>query len=229
MRAPHGVFVLGLLALGLALGAARPVGADAALGTSAWSLEIGTNVGSGDQDASFAIRRHSGASSAIRFGIEVDVEKFDGDGIRTTTGSPDEDVQQKADGTDIALSIQWMRFAPIRNNVAATFALGPVVQMERSAFRQSVGIGTPSFSDFEARQSSRMFGLDLGLGAEWFFNPRFSLGGQAGIRALMGTDNQISIQRTGTGPTYAKTETDVDVDRAEISTERARIQLTAYF
>jgi hypothetical protein len=228
MRTLH-TMAIGLLAVGLSFGSARTAAAETALGTSAWSLEIGTDVGTGDNDVSFAIRHHHGASSAFRFGVEVDVAKFDGEGTRTSTGVSDVGVEQYSDGYDYALSLQWMRFAPIRNNVAATFALGPMVRMQRSSFSQSTGIGLPSFSNFAAGQRSTTFGLDLGLGVEWFFNPRFSLGGQTGIRALTGSGHQVSIQRSGFGPTYSKTETDVEVDETEITTGTGRIQLTGYF
>jgi hypothetical protein len=218
-----------LLALCVVSSAPQMAAADTALGTSAWSLEIGTDVGTGDNDVSFAIRRHSGESSAFRFGIEVNMEEFDGDGTRTTTGSPDQDVEQNSDGSLYALSIQWMHFAPIRNNVSATFAVGPVVQMQRQSFRQGTAVGLPAYNSFEFSQKSTTFGLDLGLGVEWFFNRRVSLGGQTGLRAVTGSSDQVTITRSGTGLTYSKTEVDIDSDVMEITTGTGRIQLTAYF
>lgn len=218
-----------LVAITLVSGAPRIAAAETALGTSTWSLEIGTDVGAGDQDGSFAIRKHSGTSSAFRFGIEVNLSKSEGDGTRTDTGSPDEDVTQTFEFTNTAFSIQYMRFAPIRDNVTATFAVGPVVEIERGTQRTEQRIGLPSFDGFEFRSSSTAFGVDLGLGVEWFFNPRFSLGGQSGLRFVTGSGDQVDIDRSGTAGTYTKTETALDVDVTELSVGTARIQLTGYF
>jgi len=218
-----------LLALILVSGAPRIAAADTALGTSTWSLEIGTDLGTGNQDGSFAIRKHSNASSAFRFGIEVDYDKTEGDGTRTDTGSPDEDAAQLFEFANTAFSIQWMRFASIRDNVTATFAVGPVVEIQRNTQRQGEGMGLPSFDEFEFRSSSTAFGLDLGLGVEWFFNRRFSLGGQSGVRVVTGSGDQVQISRSGTAGTYSKTETALDIDVADLRVGTARIQLTGYF
>lgn len=218
-----------LLALSLVFSVPRPAAAETALGTSTWSLEIGTDVGGGDNDGSFAIRKHSGNSSAFRFGLEMDVDKVDGDGTRTETGQPDEDATQVQEFTNAAVSIQWMRFAPIRDNVTATFALGPVLQVQRSNQRFEQGLGTAGFQGNEFRSSSTMFGVDLNLGVEWFFNRRFSLGGRSGLRAVTGSGNEVQIFRSGTGVTYDKTEVALDTDRTDITIGDARIHLTGYF
>ena len=176
-----------LLALCLISAAPRAAGADTALDTSAWSLEIGTNVGSGANDGSLAIRHHSGASTAFRFAVEVNLNESDGDGTRTTTGSPDLDVEQFSNSSGTDFSVQWMHFAPIRDNITATFAVGPVVEVQHQTFRFGTGLGTPSFSGGEGRFSSTTYGVDLDLGMEWFFNRRLSLGGQTGLRATTGS------------------------------------------
>ena len=218
-----------LLALTLVSGAPRMAAADTALGSSTWSLEIGTDLGAGNQDGSFAVRKHSGTSSAFRFGIEFDLDKSEGDGITTQTGSPDVDASQMFEFTNTAFSIQWMRFAPVTDNVTATFAVGPVVEIQRGTQRVGQGMGLPTFGEFEFRSSSTAFGLDLGLGVEWFFNPRFSLGGQTGLRAVTGSGDLVQIGRSGTAGTYSKTEIALDVDVTEVSVGGARIQLTGYF
>jgi hypothetical protein len=229
MRKPIEATALLVLALALASSPSWSAAAETALGTSTWSLEIGTDLGAGGQDGSFAIRKHSGTSSAFRFGIEVDLDRSEGDGVQTATGSPDEDVAQFFEFTNTALTIQWMRFAPIRDNVTATFAVGPVVEIQRGTQRSGESMGLPSFDEFEFRTSSTAFGLDLGLGVEWFFNRRFSLGGQSGLRFVTGSGDQVDIDRSGTAGTYSKTETALDVDVTELSVGTARIQLTGYF
>lgn len=215
-----------LIVLSLVSSAPHRAAAATALGTSTWSLEIGTDLGAGNTDGSFAIRKHSSASSAFRFAIEVDMGETEGTGTITDTGSPDLDVEQNFKSHSIGLLIQWMHFAPIRDNVTATFAVGPVVEFERSSTRSTDGIrGQPGFDEDEFRFNSTAFGVDLGLGVEWFFSRRLSLGGQTGLRAVTGSGNQVDIDRSNT----SKTETALDVDVTEVSVGTARIQLTGYF
>ncbi|HKQ20289.1 MAG TPA: hypothetical protein VJW75_11140, partial [Candidatus Eisenbacteria bacterium] len=151
-----------LIVLLLVSGAPPGTAAATALGTSTWSLEIGTDLGSGDTDGSFAIRKHSSASSAFRFGIEADLGDSDGSGTITDTGSPDLMVEQTFESHSIDLMVQWMHFAPIRENVTATFAVGPVVELTRQSQRFTEGTsGQPGFDEDEFRFSSTAFGLDL--------------------------------------------------------------------
>ena len=215
-----------LIVLSLVSSVPRRAAAATALGTSTWSVEIGTNLGAGNTDGSFAIRKHSSASTAFRFGIEVDLDNTDGNGTITDTGSPDVNLEQNFDFNSTALSIQWMHFAPIRDNVTATFAVGPVVEITRQSQRSTEGTrGQPGFDEDEFRFSSMTFGLDLGLGVEWFFSRRLSLGGQTGLRAVTGSGNEVDIDRSNT----SKTETDLEVDVTEVNVGTARIQLTGYF
>ena len=207
----------------------RTAAADTALGRAKWSVELGTILGQ-TNDASLAIRCHSGASSAFRLGIQVFVQNADGnDGTITQAGSPDVKTTVFNQINSNTLSIQWMRFAPIRDNVTATFAVGPVVQMGKSAFRQESGVGDPSFTGFENSAKTTLYGLDLGLGVEWFFNSRVSLGASTALRAMMGKSKYVQVQRSGTGSTYAQIESEIEADITQISTGTGRIQLTGYF
>jgi hypothetical protein len=229
MRNLLGTISLSLFAICLESGAPRPAAADTALGTSTWSLELATDLGAGANDASFAVRRHSGASSALRLKIEVSDYEFDGDGTRSTTGSPDGAADQSSQSSTYAFSVQWMRFATIRDNVTATFALGPTARWTNGHYAQTFDGGLPTFSGYEYSEKTTSFGLDLGLGIEWFLNRRISLGGQSGLRATAGTSKVVNISRSGTGATYQKTETNVDGDITQVTTATTRIQLTAYF
>lgn len=214
-----------LLALCLISAAPRAAGAATALGESTWSVEIGTDLGAASTDGSFAIRRHSSASTAFRFAVEVDLEEIDGDGTRIDTGSPDVEVELAQTFSSAAFSIQWMHFAPIRDNVTATFAVGPVVETQRQMFRQGEELGTPGFDGNEGRFSSTTYGVDLGLGMEWFFTRRLSLGGQTGLRVTTGSGKSVQIDRSAT----SKTETIIETDDSEIEVGTARLHLTAYF
>ncbi len=177
----------------------------------------------------FAVRRHSGPSSAFRFGVDANLTDNDGDGTQTQTGSPDSDADQDNYYANYAFSIQWMRFASIRDNVTATFGVGPVVTMYRQGQRQELNAGLPAFSGYEYSTRETLYGLDLRLGAEWFFNSRVSLGGQGGLRATTGTTKYRNISRSGTGVTYSKTETDIESDATRITTGNTRILLSVYF
>ena len=217
---------LALLTLCLAAIIPQPAAAKTALGTSKWSFEIGTDLGSGSNDVSFAIRRHSGASSAFRLSIQADFSDSDGDGV---ISPPPTDATLSSYSNSQVYSIQWMRFAAIRDNVTATFAVGPVVELSRSGSRQEYEFGLPTYVSNENWTKQTRYGLDLGLGVEWFFNPRFSLGGQSGLRGTTGTGNLVQLSRVGTGATYSKQEFSMDSDVTRITTSTARIQLTAYF
>ncbi|HSQ59358.1 MAG TPA: hypothetical protein VLT84_02825 [Acidobacteriota bacterium] len=223
--------IVAVAAIGLWFAVAAPpnAAADTALGESMWSLEIGTDLGAGSSDGSIAIRRHMGASSAWRFGIDLDFDKRDGDGVLTDTGSPDEDVELFQENIFYAVSFQWMRFAAVRDNLTATFAIGPVLQRRRQIYGESQDVGLPSFQSYEVRQSSTEYGVDLGLGIEWFFTRRLSLGGQAGIRATTGTADVVQIQRFGNAGTYNKTELNYELDTTGIEASTGRIKLTGYF
>jgi hypothetical protein len=150
----------------------------------------------------------------------VDLAVSEGKGTLTDTGSPDVDAEQTFEFNSTNLSIQWMHFAPIRNNLTATFAVGPVVGFTRQFQR-----GTQGTQEVEFLFSSTTFGVDLGLGVEWFFNRRFSLGGRTGLRAVTGSGSQVTIVRSPA----SKIEIDLDVDETELSVGTARIQLTGYF
>lgn len=228
MRTLFRTTVVALLALCAVSAVPRTASADPGLGTSKWSLEFGTILGSGSNGA-LAIRCHSGASSAFRLGIAVNTNGFDGDGKNTITGSPDIKVTQFSESYQYALTLHWMRFAPIMNNVTGTFAVGPVVQRNGFSSRQGSNAGLPAFSEGEFGQKSTLYGLDLGLGAEWFFNHRFSLGAETGVRGLIGNSKTVQIQRSGTGPTYGKGETDIDADASQITAGDVKIRLTGYF
>ena len=205
-----------------------PRDARAQLGTSKWSLELATDVGSFDE-IGFAVRRHSGATSAFRLALNANLNHADGTGDLTNTGSPDLDASIFNDTHQLALAIHWMKFAKIRNELSATFATGPSVRSLRIDSRQGTGLGTASFNESEFRLDETTFGWEFLLGAEWFFTPRLSLGGSTGFRGDIGSGSQVQINRSGNGPTYDVNEFQVDTDITRITTQSARIQLVAYF
>jgi hypothetical protein len=218
-----------LLTICVVSSAPRTAAAATALGKSAWSVELGTVLGQ-NNEASIAIRHHSSASSALRLGLEFEAGKVSTNkGTTFQTGVPDLGASVWNSFVSNAISIQWMRFAPIRDNVTATFAVGPVLQISRSALRNEDGAGDPSFSGLETSTQTNLYGLDLGLGVEWFFNGRLSLGASTGLRALIGTAKSANISRLGTGLTYTKREINLDSDVTQVNTGTGKIQLTGYF
>jgi hypothetical protein len=205
-----------------------PSHAHAQLGTSTWSLELGTRLGSGTT-GEFSVRRHTGGSTAFRLGLEVFYNEDDGDGTTREAGFPDRSVAEFSQQNSINASLDWMRFAPIRSNVTATFAAGPFVRFSRGVFRDEFEPGTPSFNGFESKFETATLGLEFLIGAEWHFVDRFSLGGAAGVRGSFGAGHDLRVERSGTGATYEKRETQIESDIVRIETAPARIYLSAYF
>lgn len=221
--------VLAALGFCLALIAPPAAAADTALGESKWSLEVGTDLGIDYADYTVGIRRHSGAGSAWRVGVEASFDNSDGDGKRTETGSADLPMARFEDYHDWVATLHWMRFAAVRDNLAATFGVGAFYEDYRSSSRSTTAPGTPSFYERENLYASSTYGLDLTLGAEWFFSRRLSLGGQAGLRAGLGSLTQTSIYRDMVGANVYEDRTEVESDLTTLRTSGGRILLSVYF
>lgn len=221
--------VLAALGFCLALTAPPAAAADAALGQSKWSLEVGTDLGNGYTDYTIGVRRHSGAGSAWRFGIEASFDNLDGDGKRIETGAADAPVARFSDYHDWVATLHWMRFAPLRDDLAATFGVGAFYEDYREASRSTSNVGLPSFYEYESTYGTTGYGLDLTLGAEWFFSRRFSLGGQVGLRAGLGTSSSTYIIRDGAGATFDHIESTIEGDVTTVRTSGGKILLSAYF
>jgi hypothetical protein len=218
-----------LAALAVATISFLPPLAHAQLGTSRWSLELGTDLGS-TSSFEFAVRRHSGGSTAFRLGISANSNHRDGDGRAVGYFTPaDESATSFRDFHDVNVSLEWMHFATVRQNVSAVFATGPSVQLYRSYYRQGFGAGLSTFQEQEQRNDETLFGWEVALGAEWHFTSRLSLGGVAGAQAHIGTSHDIQIQRSGTGVTYNRDELTIKSDVTRMETNPARIYLSAYF
>ncbi|HEX5032078.1 MAG TPA: hypothetical protein VFX78_11550 [Candidatus Eisenbacteria bacterium] len=215
------IAILAALALG-------PSYANAQLGTSAWSLEMGTRLGSAST-FEFSTRRHLGASNALRLGVAWSFDQEDGDGTTVGPGFPDRARDELSEQNAITASLDWMRFAPIRSNVTATFAVGPSVQLSRSMYRSETGGGTPAFNGYELKYETATLGLEVLIGAEWHFVDRLSLGGAAGVGGRFGARHESTVERSGTGPAYEKFESRVESDIVAFETLPARIYLSAYF
>lgn len=218
-----------LAALALATASFLPASAHAQLGTSRWSLELGTDLGS-TSSFEFAVRRHSGEATAFRLGIDANLNQEDGDGHAVGFFAPgDVPATRFSDAHNVALSLQWMHFAAVRHNVSAVFSTGPSVQFNRSTFRQGFGPGLSSFQEQESRSDETLFGWEVALGAEWHFTSRLSLGGVAGAQGQIGTSHDVQIQRSGTGGTYSRDELTIKSDVSRLETNPARIYLSMYF
>jgi hypothetical protein len=140
-----------------------------------------------------------------------------------------EDVNSKSTSNNWALFLHYVRYGMISDRVATQLAFGPTIQIQRSGSRQADDVGAPGFSEFEFSSEQKLYGLELLMGVEWFFVPRFSLGGQAGVRGLTGDAEQIQIFRTGDGPTYDFERFEYSGDTSRLETISSRIVLTGYF
>ena len=205
-----------------------PAQASAQLGTSGWSMELGTRLGT-TTIYELAMRRHAGTSTAFRLGLQASLNKQDGDGTRQYPGNPDFSEESSSQQNTAIGSIEWMHFASIRNNVTATFTAGPFVQYARSAYRDEYAPGTDSFRGQEYKSETATLGLELLLGAEWHFTDRFSLGGAAGVRGHAGARHEVQINREGTGALYIKYEDQMESNVTILETVPTKIYLSTYF
>lgn len=221
--------VFATLGVWLALGAPNASAAGSSLGESRWSAEVGTWVGSGSSDRSIAVRRHTGANTAWRLAVYASVFSFDGDGTYLETGSPDAPVARFEDYHDYVFTLQWMHFATIRDGLAVTLGVGPFYENRVDAYRYTHDAGLPTYYEDESRAQIDLYGLELGLGTEWFFSRRFSLGGLVGLRAGLGTRTDTDIHRDRIGAGYTIEEIGVESDMASLETMNGRILLSIYF
>lgn len=203
----------------------------AALTPGAWSVELGIDIDeSTDPAGAVALKRNLGERSALRIGVGLGIFDTDLEGDHESTFFPTTgDVEQKSTTSNWALFLHYVRYGMISDRVATQFAFGPTVQILRSASRSSNDIGTPGFQESEFSNEQKLYGLELLLGVEWFFVPRFSLGGQAGLRGLTGDAEQTQIFRVGQGAGYDFDQTETSGDVARLETITSRIVLTGYF
>lgn len=220
-----------VLALVLAAPAVHAANGDTAMGPGVWSVELGLDIDdSSDPAGAISLKRHLSEKTALRIGIGVDVSDQDLEGVNEDSSPVStEDVTQSFSSNQYALFLHYVCYGMLSDRVATQFSFGPVI--ENSSFNQRQGseAGTPGFFESEFSQKETAYGLEIGLGVEWFFNRRFSLGGQARLRGLLGDMDTVQIQRSGTGPTYAYDKTELSGDVTRLETSASRIVLTGYF
>jgi hypothetical protein len=219
------------LALVLAAPAAHAANGDTALGPGVWSVELGLDFDDmSDPAGAISLKRHMSETAALRIGIGVQVQDQDLEGEEEDSSPVSiEDVAQRFSSSQYAIFLHYVRYGMLSDRVATQFSFGPVIETSRFNQRQSREEGTPGFSGSEFWQKEKAYGLEIGLGVEWFFNRRFSLGGQAMVRGLVGDMDQVQIFRSGTGPTYAFDKTELSGDVTRLETSASRIVLTGYF
>lgn len=226
-----GTTLLVVLALILVAPAVQAANGETALGPGVWSVELGLDFDdSSDPAGAISLKRHLSETAALRIGIGVQVDDRDLEGEEEDSSPVStEDVAQRVTSSQYAFFLHYVRYGMLSDRVATQFSFGPVIQTSRFSQRQSSEEGTPGFSETEFWQKEMAYGLELGLGVEWFFNRRFSLGGQAMVRGVVGDMDQVQIFRSGTGPTYAFDKTELSGDITGLETSASRIVLTGYF
>jgi len=197
---------------------------DAPLGTSSWSLELGTGLGD-ENTLLIGVRKHMSERSAIRFALGGTLDQAEGDGDFSSPTTPSALTDRTQQFHFYEASIQWVRYASLFEDVAAQLGIGPIVQGSRSYTRGASSIGLPTFSESENRFSRFESGVIVSLGLEWFFTRRFSLGGRAALRALIGNRDEVNVFRDSSG----KHESEIEMDSKRIETRGSDILLTGYF
>jgi hypothetical protein len=220
-----------VLALVLAAPAVHAANGDTALGPGVWSVELGLDFDdASDPAGAISLKRHLSETAALRIGIGVQAQDQDLEGEEEDSSPVSTaDVAQRSSSSQYALFLHYVRYGMLSDRVATQFSFGPVIETSRFSQRVSFEEGTPGFSESEFWQKQMTYGLEIGLGVEWFFNRRFSLGGQAMVRGLLGDMDQVQIQRSGFGPTFAYDKTELSGDVTRLETSASRIVLTGYF
>lgn len=228
---PRLLVLAAVLSLSSTAGTALAANGPTALTPGAWSVELGVTIdGSSDPSSAVALKRNMGERSALRIGLGLGFFDTDLEGeFEDTSPVSTEDVAQQSTTNNWALFLHYVRYGMLSDRVATQLAFGPTIQVARSGSRQSFDVGAPGFQESEFSSEQKLYGLELLLGVEWFFVPRFSLGGQAGVRGLTGDADQIQVFRSGDGPTYQFERYEVSGDVSRLETITSRIVLTGYF
>jgi hypothetical protein len=226
-----GFFVLlATLAIASAVPIAHAANGPSALQPGAWSVELALDIDdSNDPFGAVAFKRNMGERSALRIGVGSIFNADDQEGTAVLGPGLTSDFENWSQVNGWAVFLHYVRYGAISERVATQLGVGPVIQVQRISTRNSFDVGTPSFQEGETTQELKLYGLEVMLGVEWFFTSRFSLGGQAGLRASTGDTETHQVLRTGDGPTYAITRTDRSGDTTRIETNPSRIVLTGYF
>jgi hypothetical protein len=219
------------LALLVAAPAVHAANGDTVLGPGVWSVELGLDIDSStDPAGAISLKRNMSEKAALRIGFGAQVVKADLEGdIEDSSPVLSEDRTQVRLSDQYSLFLHYVRYGMLSDRLATQFSLGPVIQTTRFTQRDNAGEGTAAFAESEFWQKEMAYGLEIGLGVEWFFNRRFSVGGQARLRGLVGDMDQVQISRSGTGPTYAFNKTELSGDVTRLETNASRIVLTGYF
>ena len=219
------------LALLVAAPAVHAANGDTALGPGVWSVELGLDIDSStDPAGAISLKRNMSENAALRIGVGAQVNEQDLEGdVESTSPVSSVDRAQRLSQEQYSLFLHYVRYGMLSDRVATQFSYGPVIQTSAVNSRLSTSEGTPSFSESEIWQKEMAYGLEIGLGVEWFFNRRFSVGGQARLRGLLGDVDQVQITRSGTGPTFAYNRIELNGDSTRLETNASRIVLTGYF
>jgi hypothetical protein len=222
--------ILVVLAMFLTAPVARAANGDTPLGPGVWSVELGLSIDDSFDQGTISLKRHMSEKTAFRIGVGAQFNEIDAEGdlLDTTPPSSGDAAQYVSSGVYSAF-LHYVRYGMVSDRVATLFSLGPVYQTFRSTQRQSFDVGTPSFQEFENAQEQELYGLEIGLGVEWFFTRRLSLGGEARLRGLIGDSESRQISRSGTGPTYNRESLEFSGDVKRLETSASRIVLTGYF
>lgn len=218
--------------------------ADAPLRAGAWAAEFEFDPNLGyTGSATLAVKRHHSPGGALRLGVNVGFIEEERDGradqviydppyYPTPTGgggSVDRHIELHSYAAFLHLVREW----PVRDRVAMFGEIGPAFRYTESHYYSEYiyGITDPARDSYDEVYLKRSAALDVGLGFEWFFSKRVSLGARYGafVAYQWGAVNfeRRSVQLNG--PSYSEGRERSDTKGFEARTNRATITLAAYF
>lgn len=154
-----------------------------------------------------------GSTTAIVVPLNVTptirVEPLLGLSMSSSTHEPDDDAQAKREESDTNVTLGVGAFYMLRTNDAFLMYVGPRLGIMMDS---SSDVSTPKTGDATEQNSSRTdIFLGLALGGEWFFNPRFSLGAEAGLSVVMLGDPTTETKMGSTTSEDKDTDTGTNI------------------
>jgi opacity protein-like surface antigen len=175
--------MLGLVSLSLGAAAVRAEEDDTPLRAGVWALQFSVAEDftlSSFDGAAVSIKRHFSPQSALRVGLELDLDDSSTEETRTDTDAESLLAQSESDsnGEAVVVNAAYMRYAQTGRVVRFVWQLGPELSVGRTDGRNSSG---PLTSETTHKRWS--VGLAGSVGVEWFPTRRFGLHAEYGMAA----------------------------------------------
>ncbi|MEK7347656.1 MAG: hypothetical protein AABZ94_02170 [Candidatus Eisenbacteria bacterium] len=235
----------------LPLAAQAEDAADSPLRSGAWAAEFELDP-SYRYDFGFtsgvtiSAKRHHSARSALRFGASIAFNESEDKGEASyeryyyysnpTFSSKRGTTERHSENHGYTLFLHLQRYHSVRDAMSIFWELGPSLRYNESDYSSEYIYPFDFFAPGEINRDSRSLvarsaALDLGLGFEWFFNRRLSLGARGGAwwGYSWGTESS-SYETYTTDNSYYRVGRDRnDLKRVTFQTSPATVTFSAYF